>query len=90
MTLPILFAPRPAQAESSSCGGYDTVECSVLEWCFGPKELGLGVCVSNHSYYPPVTVHVSEALDDQMDVDLWEGMGDYVHDGSGTGGGGTF
>ncbi|MDX1566277.1 MAG: hypothetical protein R3223_00655 [Longimicrobiales bacterium] len=91
LAAPILFTPEPVQASSSECGGYDTVECSTLEWCLGAKYFGMGLCVTSVSYYPPVVIHVREALEDQMDINLWEGMGDYVHGTpDGGGGGGTF
>lgn len=89
LALPILFAPKPAQASTGNCAGYDTVECSTLEWCIGPKEFGIGLCVTNVSYYPPVTVILTEAMEDLINIE--EGMGDYIHDiGDGGGGGGAF
>jgi len=87
LAVPLLFAPQPAQAYSDPCAGYDTVECSTLEYCIGVKYFGAGVCVTNVTYWPPVNVILQEAVEDHLN--LLENMGDYVH-GAGSGGGGAF
>lgn len=75
LAFPLLFAPEPAQANTGDCAGYDTVECSTLEWCIGVKWFGFGLCMTNYSYWPAVSVILQES------------MGDYIH---GSGGGGAF
>lgn len=89
LAIPLLLAPRPVQANTSTCAGYDTVECSTLEYCVGIKYFGAGVCVTNVSYWPEVNVILQEELNEKLQINLMENMGDYVH-GAGSGGGGTF